>query len=1430
MIEFNDFIDLDRRFLDVTELKDSEEAALHSYTATFLGKEPGLGWKDVLASRIVVILGEPGSGKTWELRNQAKLLKKQGFSFFIHLDRLVESPILEALNSADQEQFLTWKKRGGEVTFFLDSVDEAKFRKQQDFARALDCFARGVGSIVAHQVRLVISSRISEWRVHADREELLQRFGNVHIPREKRKDKPTTETPEFRVVQLEPLDRSRVKKFAEEIGLQNPESFIDAIDIHHAWEFVRRPIDVADLIGYWLEHGQLGTLSELIEFSLSNKLRETPERIQNDPLALQLARIGAECLGAAVLLCRRFNFFITDTIPPTDTSGAIVAEECLPNDWSPAKSRAMLNRPIFDAASYGHIRFHNRRIAEYLAASWLEQRMKEGCPYPNLEDILFARRDGRNVIRPSLRPVVAWLGVGNEGWNRRIREQVLACAPDLFLTHGDPQALPIEYKKSLLERLIANFSGRKLMYVDADAESLSRMAVPELAPQIASMLRDMTTSPDMRILLLRMIRHGQLRDCLDDALDIVDSPHESDELKSYAVAAIRDVGDKNARYRLEEITQNFENIETHLCGLICEAIYPQATGPQGLVSLLSNAQRVEHYSVDLPWYLKEHLKDNLPGDQAAVMLQELLRLAQEIPRLRHNGKDTPISAQFYWLGKVIPMVLVHLLDWPRLENHEVELAARALWLLKHFEHYGKMDHDLPGELNPLLDRHPAIRRAYVWICIEETRSKQPEREPSLFSVFDYFDVVEQREADIDWLIQDIREGPSQENRITALKLAVHLWHISGHKRSVRTRIKRSTKGNRKLVCLFKKESAYSLRSRIKGFLYRRGFHSWRNTARRLRNWIDQLYSNLRAQIWLWRNLKKLRDGTAIGALYELALEASENTNHYGALSWKPLKSKRGTLVARAAATGWKTIWRQFEPPLPHEKEDPKRMDIRVIIGLSGINIAITDGDLNLAAMTSDDARRASRYAVNELNGFADWLPEVARYHPDIVRAVLVEYLLAEWRVPADREHVYEVLSSLGYDAKGTGSLVADDILKELQSHDPLHYDVLKSALVILLNLSDPPRVALADLASQRTAAYAIDDPRFILWMAVWIQLDSASAMKKLKDELNQAQDPTGLMVKICAGLSTHFHRGYPLIENPDYLNAELLREFIPLVFHYVSVEEDIDRTRGGYTPTARDHAQDFRNSLIERLSRLPDPQADDVLHDFSEDPIFIHYRDYILHLIDQRVELSSEAIPWQPEDIQEFMQEHETSPHSAYELFKIACKRFSSVKDEVESGDISSRYDLHYDDQEPRLRSWLARQLRSLSKGHYTVSQEEEIDLEQRPDLRIEAPDMGPVSIEVKWADNWSLNQLREGLIDQLVVKYLRAPDSNYGIYVLGYKGNKRKYWKDSERGRRVYFNELAQYLQGIAEAEVEHRNYTIGLKVFSINFQRPPSSCGVMK
>src|SRR5256885_10748331 len=62
----------------------------------------------------------------------------------------------------------------------------------------------------------------------------------------------------------------------------------------------------------------------------------------------------------------------------------------------------------------------------------------------------------------------------------------------------------------------------------------------------------------------------------------------------------------------------------------------------------------------------------------------------------------------------------------------------------------------------------------------------------------------------------------------------------------------------------------------------------------------------------------------------------------------------------------------------------------------------------------------------------------------------------------------------------------------------------------------------------------------------------------------------------------------------------------------------------------------------------------------------------------------------------------------------------------------------------PILRRWLTRKLKERANKRYTIPQEEEIDQEQRPDLRAENPNTDPVSIELKWADKWTLPRSEE--------------------------------------------------------------------------------------
>jgi len=119
------------------------------------------------------------------------------------------------------------------------------------------------------------------------------------------------------------------------------------------------------------------------------------------------------------------------------------------------------------------------------------------------------------------------------------------------------------------------------------------------------------------------------------------------------------------------------------------------------------------------------------------------------------------------------------------------------------------------------------------------------------------------------------------------------------------------------------------------------------------------------------------------------------------------------------------------------------------------------------------------------------------------------------------------------------------------------------------------------------------------------------------------------------------------------------------------------------------------------------------------------------------------------------------------------------------------------------------------------VPPEEEIDRGERPDLRIERSGLRPISIEIKWADKWTGPKLVERLVNQLAGQYLRAVDSNYGIYVLGYMGSKPS-WETPKTGVRLPLPEFVQYLQGVAEELLHHRTDIDGLEIVSIDFSTP--------
>ena len=101
--------------------------------------------------------------------------------------------------------------------------------------------------------------------------------------------------------------------------------------------------------------------------------------------------------------------------------------------------------------------------------------------------------------------------------------------------------------------------------------------------------------------------------------------------------------------------------------------------------------------------------------------------------------------------------------------------------------------------------------------------------------------------------------------------------------------------------------------------------------------------------------------------------------------------------------------------------------------------------------------------------------------------------------------------------------------------------------------------------------------------------------------------------------------------------------------------------------------------------------------------------------------------------------------------------------------------------------------------------------------MRVENPQTHPVSVEVKWANKWTLRELLDGLEVQLVGQYLRAHDSRFGVYFVGTTGPKRR-WEDSDGGARLSFGQVIAKLEARAK-EITARDDVRHVSVVGVDF-----------
>lgn len=424
----------------------------------FLHSAPGgraVGWRELEEHHRVLILADPGAGKTFEALAQAKRLSNDGHkTFFIRIEA-IDAAFEDAFEVGSSAEFAEWLVSDDDAFFFLDSVDEAQLETPRALEEAIRLFGARIHD-ARERARVVITSREDAWQALSDRtlvEQYLP-YGSPPDPTAQKgqKDDDEDSDPVLRIFRLVGLRIDEIKLFAAHHGV-DVNAFVDAIERGGLMTLAERPFDLKALIRKWQADGALGSRLDVLERMIELQLAPLSAATAHPVIFADKAIAGARTLAAAATLTGRSIIAL-----PNGVIGAnrLDAAAVLP-DWSAEEVNALLRTGIYDDVVYQSVRFRHREIRELLTAFWAADLLRRDSARPDVEALFFRTLYGENVIVPRLRPTLCWLVL----LDQPICERALALEPEIASEGGDASRLPLAARRAMLADIVARIAADK---------------------------------------------------------------------------------------------------------------------------------------------------------------------------------------------------------------------------------------------------------------------------------------------------------------------------------------------------------------------------------------------------------------------------------------------------------------------------------------------------------------------------------------------------------------------------------------------------------------------------------------------------------------------------------------------------------------------------------------------------------------------------------------------------------------------------------------------------------------------------------------------------------------------------------------------------------------------------------------------------------
>ncbi len=1406
------FIDLNRRFHEWKNTERPDPEILREWGLD----EDGISWEELVTKRRVVILAEAGSGKSTEFAERARTMAlSKSYVFHATVEDVGRDGLDDALSVEARSKLATWRKGVEEAWFFIDSVDEAKVAGVK-FDRVVRKLAEGIHS-AEERCYIFLSGRATDWEPRRDiealkkwlpvssvvskpeptpEEELLRIVRSERKPKE---DAPANEEPFIAI--MAQLDRDRVRLFAEAVGIPHVEEFLKAIDDADLWHFARRPLDLDWLVRFWQAEGRLGTLLEMVERSIAERLREpNPDRTRSADLNGVMALHAVERIGAAMVFGRQATIAIPDRDPALASDSSLDLADILP-DWSGDDRIHLLTRPIFDPATLGRVRFHNdndSNVRSFLAARWLVRLRGANLSTANLFRLLFANSYGLEVIRPSLNETAAWLCL----WDKDVVNEVVRRGPGLLLSAGDPASLSVGVRSAALAALLQEATNEDQEWPWWDNDKLRRFAQSDLVDTVQSLWPQYRTHTEAAQLLMRLVWLGALKECGPLAREVAFDSAADPLLRVFAGKAFLAIADPSTLADYAALTM--ANPVTLPVRMVRDAIielFPVLISIPDVLCVLSE--------LDI-----EDDRDGMDFAQDGVALARKLESAADLEsflvgllgRLNTGLGDHSHHPPTKREEALFPAMAESALRLLRIVHPQEAPAAAidAILRVSNRREHGSSVRQTANDALTELHRTTERRRQAFWQVVTTLRTVSLRQAvDQLWHVEFWGYPVGLKIEDVDWLLADGLARGGVDCRL-AVNAALVIYQSHGQPPSLLAKITKAIESDTIAREAFQKwntpripsetemeseRELQAIQAQNKAALDKRD-QSWVDFIREIRSDSDRL-----AKLRFPAPLDKRSE---LMGLWQL-LHGAGSQSRYAVDSVAPLERVAGPEVAMAVADGLIAHWRECEPLVRSRREPQERNSVRWIdlMGLTGITLEATQDPLWAAKLSADEARRATEFATLEINGFPRWLSDLVTSHPAEVRAVLHH----EIRDELTREGVtfFETLHAVTYSNDGLAALWAPALLRDLEAGLSVPQGAVSLVLRILVNgLAEFERERFEKLGISRfeqetEVALAVQHLAAVFSVnpvtATAILVQNASGL----DEEAQTK-LIDLFLTACFGDSMS-GSGFKAVTAPP---AEIIEELMLLSFK--THKQVVARRRPAgvvYRTNDSDYADEARSAIFTRFVKTSGSATYHALRRLQQDSTFPVAPMRLRALAEQRAVEDSESAPWPPGEAYAFEQSAETLPHTGKDLRAVLIGRIEDMQHELRHDDFSQGQTLKSLTPEREVQKWVADRLRLKQGRSYSVEREPHVVDEKEPDVRIRAKATDAnVSMEIKVAESWTLAELDTALAAQLCGRYLQSDQGRNGVLLLVHQKPRPVGWEDKANGIYLTFAEVVTRLR----------------------------------